>query len=95
MNLCGGDNNYDVGKKITAAKKKFAPSSFRAKFVDDMTIAEAFNMKDSVIQNTDRNLPNPFHARLGLNLAPEKSLVYSKIEEIKEYSEINQMRLNL
>ena len=63
------------------------PSSFHAKFVDDMTIAEAFNIKETVVDNPERQLPDPYHSRLGLKLANEKSLVYKKIREIHEYSE--------
>ena len=43
-----------------------------------MTIAEAFNIKEAVVDNPDRQLPDPYHARLGLKLAHEKSLVYKK-----------------
>ena len=47
INACGDfDCNLEIGKQITAKRSKFVPSSFYAKFVDDMSIAEAINVKD-------------------------------------------------
>ena len=84
-----------IGSPVTRSKGKFEPSSFHAKFVDDMTIGEALNIKESVIPDTDRPLPDTYHARLGLKLDPHKSKVYDQIFQIKEYSETNGMKLNL
>ena len=95
INFCGKQDYEDIGSQITKPKRKFSPSSFHAKFVDDMTVAEAFNIKESVIPNPDRPLPDTYHARLGLRLDPQKSKVYDRLLEIREYSEENQMKLNL
>ena len=48
-----------------------------------------------MIPDTDRPLPDTYHARLGLKLDPHKSKVYDQIFQIKEYSETNGMKLNL
>ena len=48
-----------------------------------------------MIQNPNRPFPDTYHARLGLKLDPQKSKVYNKLLEIKEYSEENEMKLNL
>ena len=74
---------------ITNAKKKFNHSTFHAKF------AESFNIKDSVIPDLDRALPDTYHALLGQKLDPTKSKVYKKINEIKDYSDENEMKMNL
>ena len=95
INLCGEQEYEDLGSQVTRPKSKFEPSSFHAKFVDDMTIGEALNIKESVIPDTDRPLPDTYHARLGLKLDPHKSKVYDQIFQIKEYSETNGMKLNL
>ena len=95
INCCGEQEYSDIGTQITQPKGKFTPSTFHTKFVDDMSVAEAFNIKESVISNQDRPLPDNFHARLGLKLDPQKSQVYDQINKIKEYSEKNQMKLNL
>ena len=60
-----------------------------------MTIAEALNIKESVIPNTERLLHDTYHARLGLKLDPHKSKVYDQIFQVKEYSETNGMKLKL
>ena len=60
-----------------------------------MTIAEAFNIKESVLPNQDRPLPDTYHSRLGQKLDPQKSKVYDQIAKIREYSKENEMELNL
>ena len=95
INMCGETTYEGIGNVITKSKTKFSPSTFHAKFVDDMTIAESFNIKDSVIPNPNRVLPDTYHARLGQQLDPVKSKVYKKIMEIKDYSDTNEMKLNL
>ena len=95
INLCGEQQYGNIGNEITNPKKKFIPSSFHTKYVDDMTIGEAFNIKESLIPNPDRPLPDTFHSRLGLKLEPNKSKVYEQIQKIRNYSEENEMKLNL
>ena len=95
VNSCGESHNHRIGEQITKRKKKFSPSTFHAKFVDDMTIGESFNIKECLIPNPDRPLPDSYHARLGLRLEPEKSKTYEQIQMIKDYSETNEMKLNL
>ena len=95
INLCGDQGYGGIGKEITNPKKKFTPSSVHAKFVDDMTLAEAFNIAESVLPNPDRPLPDNYHARLGWKLDPEKSKIYEQIHKISEYSTVNEMKLNM
>ena len=48
INACGDlDCNMSLGSQICSARKGFQPSTFYAKFVDDMSIAEAISTKDS------------------------------------------------
>ena len=35
----------EIGETITNQRAKFKPQSFHAKYVDDLTIAESFNLK--------------------------------------------------
>ena len=45
INDCGrNDASNSVGTQITRARKMFMQSSFYAKFIDDLTIAEAFDL---------------------------------------------------
>ena len=95
INLCCFDEHQNIGQTITNPKKKFTPSTFHSKYVDDLTIAESFNLKDSLVPNPDRELPDPFHARLGQKLDTEKSQVYDQLYKIQEYAIQNEMMLNI
>ena len=86
INLCGEQQYGNNGNEITNPKKKFIPLSFHTKYVDDMTIGEAFNIKEPLIPNPDRPLPDTFHSKLGLKLEPNKSKVYEQIQKIRNYS---------
>ena len=95
INLCGfDDQNVNIGEMITQPKNKFTPQKFHTKYVDDMMIAESFNIKEALVDNPNRPLPDNFHARLGQTLPAEKSVVYNQILKIKEYADENQMMIN-
>ena len=95
INQCGFDNpETNIGATITNAKKKFMPSLFHAKYVDDLTIAESIDLKESLVLNPDRPLPDPYHARTGQKLNDCKSQVYDQLNKIQAYAELNEMKLN-
>ena len=95
INDCGfDDQDKPIGQTITSQKKKFSSPTFHSKYVDDLTIAEAINLKETLLPNTERALPDPYHARLGQKLCPEKSKMYEQIGKIQEYASENQMKLN-
>ena len=96
INDCGvGRHELNIGKTITNQKKKFQPATTHMKYVDDFTIAESMNLKDNLDDNSDRPLPDMFHAQTGHKLDNNKSLVHKELMEIQEYSINNQMKLNL
>ena len=94
INFCGYEAKPRLGETITNPKKKFSPATFHSKFVDDLTIAEALNIKESVIPNRDRELPDRYHARLGQQLDPSKSKTYEQIDKIQAYATEMEMQLN-
>ena len=95
INYCGfDDKESSIGACITNPKKKFTPSTLHTKFVDDMTLLESFNLQDVLIPNSDRPLPDNFHARLGQKLNSEKSQVYEQIGKLEKYAEENEMQIN-
>ena len=54
INDCGFEKNETkIGETIT-------------KYVDDLTILEAINLKEALVRNPIRPLPYKYHARLGL-----------------------------
>ena len=95
INFCGFDSHQEIGKTVTNPKKKFRQATFHSKYVDDLTIAEALNIKESVILDPDRPLPDTYHARLGQKLTADKSKVYKQLDDIHEYARTNEMKINL
>ena len=65
------------------------------KYVDDLTLLEAINMKDALVPDPVRPLPDNYHARLGMILDKSKSKVYSQFDEIQKYANQNDMKLNV
>ena len=95
INLCGFSNQeYNVGQKICNKREKFSPETLHAKYVDDMTILESINLKDNLMANPDRPLPDSYHTRTGHSLPTEKSRVYEQINDIQLYAGENEMKLN-
>jgi hypothetical protein len=90
INDCGfKEEDQRIGDVITQQKKKFLPTTTHAKYVDDLTIVEALNLKLTLVPNPDRPLPDSFHARLGLRLPVDKSKVYDQLTKIQEYAAVN------
>ena len=95
INQCGfEDQNLNIGKKINRPKEKFKPQIFHAKYVDDLMIAESFNIKETLEPNPGRPLPDSFHNKLGQHLPEEKSMVYKQIQKIHQYANENEMKMN-
>ena len=98
INDCGfqcKDESESVGEVLTQKKKRFQSPVMHIKYVDDLTILEALNLKESLIPNPERPLPDTYHSRLGLKLDPAKSKVYHEIDNIRRYANDNEMKLNV
>ena len=67
------------------------------KYVDDLTLAEAVNLPQSLVSVPDDVRPQPdmFHARTGHILPTEESSVYKQLIRTKEYADNNEMQINL
>ena len=91
------DQQNNVGEMINCRRNLRAANQLHLKFVDDLTVAESLILKDSVktVPITDRPQPDPYHARTGHALMPNKSKVYSQILEVNDYANTNEMKLNL
>ena len=52
------------------------------KYVDDLTVAESLILKDSLTQVpvSERPQPDPYHARTGHAIIPEKSKVFQPLD---------------
>ena len=74
---------------------KFSSPTLHTKYVDDLTILEAINLKEALVPNPIRPLPDTYHARLGLKLDATKSKVYDQIRKTQDYAQENDMKLNV
>ena len=62
--------------------------------MDDLTLAEAINLKLNTFQDDDNlNFPPNFHSRTGHKLTNPPNM-QSKLDEIQNYSDINDMKIN-
>ena len=67
------------------------------KFVDDMTILEAIDIKEKITKDPNPNpvQPTTYHARTGHYLPPAVSKVHSELVRIQEFSADNLMMVNV
>ena len=83
-----------TGDIITCKRKMKEMNEIHLKFVDDLTMAEAIPLKEKLMDNPNRPLPDNFHSRTGHALRPQDSKVYRQLEETKKYALDNGMKLN-
>ena len=88
------EQTNNVGEMITERRNFKAANEIHLKYVDDLTIAESIKLKDSCVTVPDRPQPDMFHARTGHALIQGSSRVFKQINEVKEYAQINDMKIN-
>ena len=66
------------------------------KFVDDLTLAEAINLPESLVKvpNDERSQPDNYHARTGHVLPTINSKVFKQLVKTQNYAEQNEMKIN-
>ena len=87
----------NTGKIITnQLNKRQSMKTIHLKFIDDMTIAEAIELRRQLVPNPDIDQPRPvnYHDRTGHVLGQGQSLVQKKLNEINEYAINKQMKIN-
>ena len=89
--------NREMGIRITKAiNKRKEIETKHWKYVDDLTIAEAVDLKTK-LKNDDENtldLPLTYHNRTKHLLPAENSKVQQQLDEIVKYTKENEMKLN-
>ena len=88
----GQSNN--AGDLITSRRNLKSVNEIHLKYVDDLTIAESVPLKNNVIPVPDRPQPDSYHARTGHALAPGVSKVFKQLNDIQDYAESNEMKIN-
>ena len=87
----------NAGELITHKKKMMEMNVIHLKYVDDLAIAEAINMKTQLapVPLAERPQPDTFRARTGHQLRTENSQVFNQLKQIQKYAEDNKMKLNI
>ena len=90
------DRIKNTGQIITqpGVNKRKPMNTIHMKFVDDMTVAESIYLKDNLVNNPEPIQPFQFHERTGHILKPQVSRVHAMLEELCQYTEKHEMKLN-
>ena len=91
------DVPINTGEVITKVNNKRKAIKYtHAKYVDDLTIAEAINIKSQIkfSDNPNQELPIPYHLRTGHVLPHDDSLVCKELTNILSYSDEHEMQVN-
>ena len=66
------------------------------KYIDDLSLAEALNLKESLVGNLDLNPPRPFtfHKSTNQILPPGACQLQEQLNNLQEYCQDNQMKIN-
>ena len=90
------DQMNDLGEISTCKRKLREVNELHLKYVDDLALAEAVDLKSQLteVAVTDRPQPDTFHARTGHELRPENSRVYLQLQRTEEYAKVNKMKIN-
>ena len=90
------DQSNENGEIITCKRRVKTYNELHLKYVDDLTLAEAINMKSQMnhIPVQDRPQPDTFHERTGHRLEPEQSRVFKNLAKTEQYAKENKMKIN-
>ena len=87
----------NMGQHITQKKNKRAKiPNIHLKFVDDMTLAEALNLRDCLVPNLDPDQPYPlaYHDRTQHVLPDSENELQKQLDRLLEYCTDNDMKMN-
>ena len=86
-----------VGQHITKKKNKRTKiSNIHLKFVDDMTLGEALNLRECLVPNPEPNQPYPlaYHDRTQHVLPDSSNKMQMQLNRLVDYCTENDMRIN-
>ena len=91
------EQDKEIGKRITdCAKKRKEITTGHWKYVDDLTLAEALDLKKCLVSDSENILEKPlaYHDRTNHILPSNISKVQEQLDEIDGYAKINEMKIN-
>ena len=85
----------NIGEMITAPLEKRMPmEELHLKFIDDLTLAEAVNLRENLKLESNPTRPVTYHERTGHVLSKESSKIQRKLNEIIQYTNEKGMIIN-
>ena len=87
----------NTGLKITQNIQRRKPlQDIHLKYIDDLSLAEALNLKECLVGNPDPNPPRPFtyHERTNQVLPPGACQLQEELDKLQKYCQDNQMVIN-
>ena len=87
----------NTGLIITQNMQRRKPlQDIHLKYIDDLSLAEALNLKECLVGNPDPNPPRPFtyHERTNQVLPPGACQLQEELDKLQKYCQDNQMVIN-
>ena len=87
----------DIGTEITKSRKNRRPIlSTHMKYIDDLSLCVALNLKENLVQNTNRDIPRPlsYHERTGHELPPDRNIIQHEFDKLQALSREHGMVIN-
>ena len=95
INDAGFDNQENnTGELITCKRNIKEANEIHLKFVDDLTLGEAIDLKKQLVFKGNRQLPDNFHSRTGHILPEENSRVCQQLHSLTNFADNNEMLIN-
>ena len=90
------DQRNNIGDLVTKKRNDDLKSEIHLKFVDDFTVGETIKLTKELVKipESERTLPESFHARTGHKFPPIRSSVYSQLKNTLKFAIDNKMRIN-
>ena len=79
-----------------AANSQKLISHMHDKYVDNLTIAEALNLKNVLVVEREQSLKRPlnYHQRTEHKIVADSSQVEQKLKDRQEHARLNEMKIN-
>ena len=96
INKAGFKNNArNLGEIVTTSLNKRKPMmTGHMKYVDDLSLLEAMDLKKVLISNTEPVRPLNYHERTNHILTNQMTKTQVQIDELKQYTIDNEMKIN-